>query len=105
MFLKAWDFLEKAQNMKSLTEYEEILQAVKDSEEWNYLAGIAASNTTGTCLPLGGAYLAAENFSDDYFYDQLGDLNKLIAIDPDGSDATVVNNFSRLKNIRPCIQR
>ena len=91
--LESLGLLEKAQNMTSLTEYEEILQAVKDSEEWNYLAGIAASNTTGTCLPLGGAYLAAENFSDDYFYDQLGDLNKLIAIDPDGSDATVVNNF------------
>lgn len=91
--LESLGLLEKAQNMKSLTEYEEILQAVKDSDEWNYLAGIAASNTTGTCLALGGAYLGADNFSDDYFYDQLGDLNKLIAIDPDGSDPTVANNF------------
>ena len=32
--------LEKAQNMTSLTEYEEILEAVKTSEKWNYLAGV-----------------------------------------------------------------
>ena len=32
--------LEKAQSITSLDEYEEILKAVKESEEWNYLAGI-----------------------------------------------------------------
>lgn len=33
--------LEKAQNMTSFTEYEEILAAVKSSEKWSYLAGIS----------------------------------------------------------------
>ena len=85
--------LEKAQNMTSFAEYEEILQAVKDSEKWNYLAGIVASDLVGTCLPMGGCYMGEENFADFTTYDQLGDTNKMIAINPDGSDNTVINNF------------
>ena len=71
--------LEKAQNMTSFAEYEEILQAVKDSEKWNYLAGIVASDLVGTCLPMGGCYMGEENFADFTTYDQLGDTNKMIA--------------------------
>lgn len=86
--------LEKAQNIASLAEYEEILKAVKDSEKWNYLAGIVASDLVGTCLPLGGTYVGENSFVDDSCYDQLGDTNKIIAINPDGSDPTVINNFA-----------
>lgn len=86
--------LEKAQNMTTLEEYEEILQAVKESDKWNYLAGIVASDLVGTCLPLGGTYVGENNFADDTCYDQLGDTNKFIAINPDGSDSTIVNNFA-----------
>lgn len=85
--------LEKAQNMTTLTEYEEILQAVKDSEKWNYLAGMAASDLVGTVLAMGGCYMGEDSFADYTCYDQLGDTNKMIAINPDGSDSTVINNF------------
>lgn len=85
--------LEKAENMTALTEYEEILQAVKDSEKWNYLAGLTASDMAGTCLALSGTYVGEDKFSDGTCYDQLGDANKMISINPDGSDPTVVNNF------------
>lgn len=85
--------LEKAQNMTTLTEYEEILQAVKESDKWNYLAGMAASDLVGTVLPMGGCYMGEDSFADYTCYDQLGDTNKMIAINPDGNDPTVVNNF------------
>ena len=86
--------LEKAQNMTSFTEYEEILAAVKASSQWGYLAGIANSDSDGLCLPLAGGYLGVDKFSDAYYYDQLGDLNKIIAIDPEGTEDTIKMNFA-----------
>lgn len=86
--------LEKAQNMTSFTEYEEILEAVKNSEKWNYLAAVVNSDLDGLCLPLAGFYLGSDKFSDAKTYDQLGDLNKLIAIDPEGSDDKIKMNFA-----------
>ena len=86
--------LEKAQNMTSFSEYEEILEAVKNSEKWGHLAGIVNSDLDGLCLPLAGFYLGTDKFSDTTTYDQLGDLNKIIAIDPEGGDPTVKMNFA-----------
>ena len=88
------ELLEKAQNMSSLTEYEEILEAVTHSEKWNYLAGIVPSDSSGLILPIAGAYIDKDAFSDATSYDSLGDLNKIIAINPDGSDTTVQLNFA-----------
>ncbi len=85
--------LEKAQNMTSFAEYEEILEAVKNSEKWGHLAGIVNSDLDGLCLPLGGAYLGVDKFEDASSYDQLGDMSKLIAVDPYGNDSTVKMNF------------
>lgn len=81
--------LDKARNMKSWAEYEEILAAVKASEKWNYLAAIVPSDGHGTCLPLAGCFIGDDNFSDFGVYDELGDLNKIIAVDPHGSESTV----------------
>lgn len=86
--------LEKAQNMTSLAEYTEILEAVKASDTWSHLAGIVPSDATATALGLGDSYLATDTFADATFYDTLGDSQKLIGINPDGSDATVYNNFA-----------
>ncbi len=86
--------LEKAQNMTSLSEYTEILKAVKESEKWGSLAGIVPSDAVGTCLALSGCYLGQDKFADATAYDQLGDLNKIIAINPDGSDPVVKNNYA-----------
>ncbi len=86
--------VEDAKNMKSLADYEKILEAVKASEKWNYLNAMVPSDAVGTVLGLGGFYGASDTFADIKLYDQLGDLNKIIAINPDGSDPTVVNNFA-----------
>ncbi len=86
--------LEKAQNMTSFTEYEEILEAVKSSEKWGYLAGVVNSDLDGLILPLNGYYMGVDNFSDATTYDLLGDTYKLISIDPNGSDDTVRLNYA-----------
>ena len=70
-----------------------ILEAVKNSEKWGYLAGIVNSDLDGLILPMGGAYLGVDNFEDATSYDQLGDATKLIAVDPYGNDSTVKLNF------------
>ena len=85
--------MDKAQNMTSFTEYEEILEAVKNSEKWSYLSGIVNSDANGLVLPLARNYLGVDQFSDAYYYDELGDLNKIISIDPESDDGKVRMNF------------
>lgn len=92
--LESLGLLEKAQNMTSLAEYEEILEAVKNSADWNYLAGIVSSDGVGTCLGINPGYLGADNFAEMSSYDALGDTNFLVAINSDGSDPVVKNNFA-----------
>ena len=94
MSLRTLALLEDAQNIQSLADYDKILEAVSTSEKWSTLSGIVPSDAAGTCLGLGGFYLATDSFADATCYDQLGDLNKIISINPDGSDPTVVNNFA-----------
>ena len=85
---------EQAAEMSSFSDYEAILAAVKASEQWNYLAGIVPSDSSGLILPIAGAYLDKDKFADGTCYDSLGDLNKIIAINPDGSDGAVTMNFA-----------
>lgn len=86
--------LEKAQNMTSIDEYEEILEAVASSEKWGSLAGLVSSDGQGTCLGINPGYLATDTFADAGCYDSLGDNNFLVAINPDGSDTTIRNNYA-----------
>lgn len=85
--------LEKAQNMTSLAEYEEILEAVKNSDKWGNLAGIVSSDGFGNCLGINPGYLATDTFAEATCYDSLGDNNNVISINPDGSDTTIRNNY------------
>ena len=85
---------DKTLNMASFAEYEEILKAVKDSDKWSYLAGIVPSDSSGLILPIAGAYMDTDKFAEASSYDSLGDLNKIIAINPDGSNPTVALNFA-----------
>lgn len=80
--------MEKARNMTSLAEYEEILRAVKNSEKWSYLSGLVSTNP-GECMAQESDYIGAGTFLDMTCYDTLGDRNRMISIDPDG-DSTVV---------------
>lgn len=84
--------LEKARNMTSLAEYEEILEAVKSSEKWSYLADLVSTNP-GECMAQESDYIGAGTFSDMACYDTLGDRNRMISIDPYGSDPVVRLNY------------
>lgn len=85
--------LEKAQNMTSFAEYEEILEAVKNSEKWNYLSGLGSSDGHGNILPVQNANLNADKFSECGYFDNLGDTQFIINIDPTGKDTQVRLNF------------
>ncbi len=81
--------LEKAKNMTTLTEYEEILAAVKSSDKWGNLAGIVSSDGQGNFLGLSPSFLGEDKFSDMSFYDTLGDTANIVAVSGDGIDTTV----------------
>lgn len=81
--------LEKAQNMTSMAEFEEILAAVK--ENTSYVPLVCDSN--GVILAASGCYLSGDSFSEMGSYDQLGDSLKLIAASMDG-EGKVYNNFA-----------
>lgn len=79
--------LEKAQNMTSLDEYEEILEAVKNSENWSSLSPIVAG--AGIFLPVGSGCLGESDFADMTTVDYLGDTLQIVCADPTGKDTTV----------------
>lgn len=85
--------LEKATNMTSMEEYEEIMQAVKDSEKWNYLAPIAGVNGN-LIFTTGGGCIGENNFSDMSSFDMLGDTLSLVSLPSDGSDSNVQVTFA-----------
>lgn len=86
--------LEKAENMTVFKEYEEILEAVKNSEKWNYLAGIVPMDTMGTVISLTGNYVTGDNFEDTSVYDSLGYSTILIGSDPVSGEGNVYNNYA-----------
>lgn len=84
--------MDKALNMKSFTEFEEILEAVKNSEKWGQLAGITATDGHGAVLADSQNVCYAENFADCTFYDNLGNTQFAVAVDMSGSNE-VMNTF------------
>lgn len=84
--------VEQAQNMTCLSDYEAILEAVKNSEEWKQLAGIATGSNGGV-FTNGTNIGYAENFSDCTFYDNLGNTQFVVSVPQDG-DSTVAGTFS-----------
>ncbi len=72
---------EKARNMTSFDEYAEILQAVKDSEKWNYLNLNLYQEGAG---PLQPSASASGKFSDTDAFDQLGDTLGIVRVDENG---------------------
>lgn len=62
---------EKAENMTTWAEYEEILEAVKNSEKWSTVSGIISS-TKGYVVGLSGTILCGDTFGDTRSYDNLG---------------------------------
>lgn len=73
--------LEKAQNMTSLEEFEEILQAVKDSEKWSYLYPYMYQQGSGILQPNANV---SGSFSDADVFDTLGDTLGIVRVDDSG---------------------
>ena len=73
--------LEKARNMTSFAEYEEILAAVEESEKWSTLTPYAYYNGSGTTMLGFNGY---GDFATSDVYDQLGDTLGIIYCGEDG---------------------
>lgn len=84
--------VEKAENMTTLTEFEEIMEAVKSSEKWSYLAGIAASDGHGRVLALNESVGYTDKFSEISSLDNLGDTLYTVGIQ--NNNDTVLNTFA-----------
>lgn len=79
---------EKAQNLSSWSEYEEILDAVYKAnqdgslpEELRTTACVSNANSNGGVLPLGSFYAGEDSFADAYGTDVLGDAYGIISTD------------------------
>lgn len=74
---------EKAENCKSWTEYQEILQAVKDSgyDGGKVTTCLANNDNDGTVITVEYAMVGNDNWEDNFGYDTLGDTYKIIAVD------------------------
>ena len=73
--------LEKARNMTSFEEFEEILQAVKNSEKWNYLQPYMYQSGSGPMQPNANVSGA---FADADVFDTLGDTLGIVRLDKNG---------------------
>lgn len=73
--------LEKAQNMSTWSEYEEIMTQI--SEQFG-ISAIGNNDADGTIINLLNVWLDGENFSDASSFDSLGDSQKIIASDKNG---------------------
>lgn len=75
--------VEAAEEMDSWSDYEEILQAVVDSDYDNgaVTTALGNNNASGTVISVEYAMVGEENWEDCYGYDSLGDTYKIIAVD------------------------
>lgn len=85
--------VEAAQNMKSFSDYEAILEAVKNSGKWNYLAGVTADDANGNVLPNVTSLSYAENFEDITSIDNLGDTLAVVGVLLNQEEPEVVTTF------------
>lgn len=93
--------LEKAQDMTTFTEYEEILDAVKNSDKWNYLAGIVANGQYSEIVAVANSLLTEDHFEDCNYFDNLGDSMFLVGVDDSGN----IYNFHRSDAYRKLCDR
>lgn len=86
--------LDKAQKMTSFAEYEEILEAVKNSDKWNGLAGIAANGTYSEIINVANSLMTENDFADCSYYDNLGDNMNIAGIYIEDASTEVFSFYS-----------
>ena len=79
--LEELGLLEKAENMTTWTEYEEILKEVVDKTD---LAGIGNCDVAGSTFAVAPYLLGADSFAENSGFDTLGDTNYLVYSDAEG---------------------
>ena len=100
---------EKAENMSSWSEYEEILQAVYEAnqnetlpEELRTNACISNSENSGRVIPNQTAMCGSDSFADCYGFDGLGDNYGIISTDP---ETDTVNEYYKSEDYLECLKR
>ncbi len=86
--LESADRLDAFNNMKTWTDYENIMSDV--AEKNPDIVAIGNADSQGTLITSGGCDVGADNFSDNGIFDTLGDLYKIIKVDANGK---VYDNF------------
>lgn len=86
--------LEKAESISSFSEYEEILEAVRASEEYGDLVGIVAGSSSSGVLPYATNYAYADNFSDITFIDNLGNSLQCVGISTADDSEEIINVYA-----------
>ena len=76
--------LEKAENMSSWSEFEEILAAVTDAYKGTGLWAIGNGTSKGYGVPNGDGFISYDKFSDTDVFDSLGDTLAQVYSDRDG---------------------
>ncbi len=79
--LEELGLLEKAENMTTWTEFEEILKEVVANTD---LAGIGNCDVAGSTFAVSPYFTGSDSFAENRGYDTLGDTNYLVAADKDG---------------------
>lgn len=80
--------LEQAMEMASLKDFEKILKAVKESDSWSYLSGLAPAGGNGGILISSGGFAGIDSFGDNTLFDPLGSAN-LVGVDLSEDNQTV----------------
>lgn len=93
--------LETAENMTTFTEYEQILSAVKESNKWNYLAGIVSNSNYSEIISVANSLLTEDRFEDCGSFDNLGDSLYLVGVDSEDK----VYNFYGSEDYKKLCQR
>ena len=79
--LEELGLLEKAQNMTTWTEYEEILKEVVDKTDY---AGVGNCDVNGSTIAVSPYFTGDDAFANGTGFDSLGDTTSLIASDKEG---------------------
>jgi len=85
---------QKAENLSTWTEFEEILGEVTSNKE---IAGIAGNDGAGTVISVQGVWHDTDDFADNSSYDSLGDTYKIIAVVRRQAQSTTILNRILIK--------
>ena len=94
--LEELGLLEKAENMTTWTEYEEILKEVVDKTDY---AGVGNCDVNGSTIAVSPYFTGDDEFANNTGFDSLGDTTSLIASNKDGQVLSYYNSEDYRKEV------